>query len=427
MNPDLAERTGPSPENRTAAGSHPYSPFTAGSSGRPALDRFPTRHAHHLAFLKLAGSLALALLVASCSRKPAGGGRGGGPEAPVPILAAQVASKDVPVEIRGVGTVQAYSIVSVRPQITARIEAVHFHEGQDVNAGDLLFTLDARQWKASLNQAQANFDRDQAQLISARLEFERTSNLFQSKIASQQDYDTAEAAYQAQQATLLADSAAISNAEITLGYTEIRSPIQGRTGKLNVKAGNVVKSPDDVLVTVAQIHPIYVAFSVPEQHLSAIRREAREKTLAVQSYPPGETNAPAVGDLTFINNMVDTNTGTILLKATFSNLDNTLWPGQFVQTSLTISNLVNATVVPSQAVQSGQNGEFVFIVTSAGTAEMRPVRTGIANDGLTVIESDIKPGETVVTDGQLRLTPGAKVVIKTAEAAGLTNAPAGTP
>ena len=330
---------------------------------------------------------------------------------PVPVLVAKAEARDVPVEIRAVGNVQAYSAVAVRSQITGPIVRVHFEEGQEVRAGDPLFTIDPRPFEAVLNQARANVKRDEARLLSARLDFERTSNLFQIKIASQQDYETATASFSAARSTVIADEAGVTNALTSLSYTEIRSPIDGRTGDLKVKAGNVVKAPDDVLVNIAQIHPIYAAFSVPEQNLPAIQRRMREATLSVTAMISGEEKKPR-GELTFVNNAVDMNTGTILLKATFANEDNALWPGQFVQVSLALSNLVQATVVPVQAVQAGQHGEYIFVTKPDETVEMRPVTTSITQEGMTVILSGAQPGESVVTDGQLRLTPGAKISVK---------------
>jgi membrane fusion protein, multidrug efflux system len=364
--------------------------------------------------------LAGGLLFASCSQKTAapGGEKGsratGAPA--VPVLVAQATKRDVPVEIQGVGTVQAYSFVSIRSQVTDEIVKVHFREGQEMKAGDLLFTLDPRPFEAALNQAKANLQRDEAQMVNSRVSFERTSNLFASKIASQAEYDLAEATYQSAQSTVGADQAVITNAQVNLGYTAIRSPIDGRTGNLTVKEGNVVKAPDDVLVTLTQIRPIYVAFAVPEQYLPAIRRRAGESTLGVQAFASGDTNELAQGDLTFIDNTVDTNTGTILLKATFANTNAVLWPGQYVQATLTLSNLAGVTVVPSQAVQTGQNGEYIFVVKPDQTVEARPVVAGLTYDGAQVISSGLQPGETVVIDGQVRLKPGANVEVKTADA-----------
>lgn len=365
----------------------------------------------------------MALLLASCSRRAPGAGRRGpgASSGPVPVLVARAAARNVPVEVQAIGKVQAYSAVAVRSQITGKIAAVHFREGQEVRAGDLLFTLDSRPWQAALNQAQADCKRDEARLASARLEFERTKNLFDGKIASQQDYDTAEAAYQALKATVLADKAAISNAQVNLEYTEIRSPIAGRTGNLTIKAGNVVKAPDDILLSITQVHPIYVAFAVPEQNLPAIRRQARRGALRVIASAPGDDSEAVQGELSFIDNTVDTNTGTILLKGTFANTNDLLWPGQFVEVSLTLSNLVDATVIASQAVQTGQNGEFVFVVKPDDSVEARPVETSIAYDGQIVVVRGVKPGETVVTDGQLRLVPGAKVSVQSPQVTGLTS------
>jgi membrane fusion protein, multidrug efflux system len=363
-------------------------------------------------------TLALAVVVTACSRKSESEGKGQRSGAAVPVLAALAISRDVPVEIQNIGQVQAYSLVAVRPQITGPIMRVHFQEGQEVKAGDLLFTIDPRPWEAAVNQAQANLKRDEAQMINARLTFERTSNLFVSQIASQQDFDTAEANYDAARSTVVADHAAIMTTRVYFDYTAIRAPITGRTGNLLTREGNVVKAPDDTLVTIAQIRPIYVAFSVPEHHLATVRRRANEETLRVQAFAPGDTNQLAWGELTFIDNTVDTNTGTFLLKGTFANTDSVLWPGQFVQTTLTVSNLTQATLVPSQAVQAGQNGEFVFVVKSGDTVEARPVVAGMTWKGMRVIQSGVGPGEVVVTDGQLRLTPGAKVSVKMPEGTG---------
>lgn len=368
------------------------------------------------------------LLLSSCSQKsPAPGagksGRGGG--GPIPVVVSKAEAKDVPVEIKAVGNVQAYSAVSIRSQITGQITQVHFKEGQEVKAGDELFTIDPRPFQAALNQAEANLQRDQAMLINGRLNFERTSNLLNSKIASQADYDTALSAYQSAQSTVVADAAAVTNAQLNLAYTSIKSPVEGRTGNLTIKEGNIVKAPDDILVSVTQIHPIYVAFAVPENELPAIRKQAGRESLSVKAYPPGDTNSAASGMLTFIDNSVDTNTGTILLKATFQNSDTVLWPGQFVQASLVLSNLAQATVVPSQAIQTGQDGEFLFVVKADETVEARPITAGITYDGIRVITSGLKLGETVVTDGQLRLTAGAKVSVKSPDTIAGTNSPAG--
>jgi multidrug efflux system membrane fusion protein len=362
-----------------------------------------------------------AMLVNGCSRsasKVAGAG--------APVLVAQAVETNVPVLINPppVGHVMPYSTVTIRPQIGGVISQVHFQEGQEVKKGDLLFTIDPRPMQAALDAARAALARDQAQLENAKIQFDREQKLFDQKLVSQDEFDTSKAGFDALIGTVAADHAAITNADLNLEFTGIRAPFDGRTGSLQFHEGNVVKAPDDTLLTINQIHPIYVAFAVPEQYLPEIKREMREKTLKVMATFQN-MDAPPQGELTFIDNAVDTTTGTIQLKATFPNEDGTLWPGQFVQVALTLSDLTNTIVVPSQAVQTGQNGQFVYVVKPDQIAEERPVTIGITYQGETVVQSGLKAGETVVTDGQLRLAPGVKVSVKTPEAAGLsTNAAA---
>jgi multidrug efflux system membrane fusion protein len=352
-----------------------------------------------------------AMLVNGCS-----GGAKKGAGAGAPVLVAQAVETNVPVLINPppVGHVMAYSTVTIRPQVGGVISQVHFQEGQEVKKDDRLFTIDPRPTQAALDTARAALARDQAQLENAKIQFDREQKLFDQKLVSQDEFDTSKASLDALTGTVAADQAAITNAELNLEYTEIRAPFDGRTGSLQFHEGNVVKSPDDTLLTINQIHPIYVAFAIPEQYLSEIKREMRQKTLKVQAtYQNMDVPAPE-GELTFIDNSVDPTTGTIQLRATFPNEDGTLWPGQFVQVALTLSDLTNAIVVPSQTVQTGQNGQFVYIVKPDQTAEERPVTIGITYQGETVVQSGLKAGETVVTDGQLRLEPGTKVNIKSA-------------
>jgi multidrug efflux system membrane fusion protein len=351
-----------------------------------------------------------AMLVNGCSRsasKVAGAG--------APVLVAQAVETNVPVLINPppVGHVMPYSTVTIRPQIGGVISQVHFQEGQEVKKGDLLFTIDPRPMQAALDAARAALARDQAQLENAKIQFDREQKLFDQKLVSQDEFDTSKAGLDALIGTVAADHAAITNADLNLEFTGIRAPFDGRTGSLQFHEGNVVKAPDDTLLTINQIHPIYVAFAVPEQYLPEIKREMREKTLKVMATFQN-MDAPPQGELTFIDNAVDTTTGTIQLKATFSNEDSTLWPGQFVQVALTLSDLTNVVVVPSQAVQTGQNSQFVYVVKPDQTAEERPVTIGITYQGETVVQSGLQAGETVVTDGQLRLEPGVKVSIKSA-------------
>jgi multidrug efflux system membrane fusion protein len=362
----------------------------------------------------LLGALAAALVAAGCSKSATSGldQKKAGSQGPVPVVVGKAVEKSMPVQIRAIGNVQAYSVVTIRSQVTGQLITVHFQEGQDVKAGDVLFTIDQRPFAGALEAAMANLARDEAQSDNARLEFQREKKLLESALVSQDEYEKAEAAFKSLQATVLATKAAVTNAMLNLGFTTIRSPITGRTGNLLARAGNIVKAPDDQLLTINQVQPIYVSFSVPEQNLPAIRRRLRETKLMVEaSYANMETTPPR-GELTFIDNAVDPTTGTIQLKATCPNLDNALWPGQFVQTTLLLSERSRSIVVPSQAVQNGQNGTFVFVVKPDQSVELRPVVPGIVENGETVVDSGLKADEMVVVDGQLRLVPGVKVSAK---------------
>lgn len=352
--------------------------------------------------------LALAL-AGGCSRRAT-------PKSTVamPVLVARATVTNVPVRIDPppVGHVMPMQSVNVRPQIGGIISAVNFQEGQEVRQGDLLFTIDPRPAQAALTLARANVQRDEAQLVNARIQFARDQKLFEQSLISQDVFDTSKAAMDALAGTVAADHAAVTNAELNLQYTEIRAPIDGRTGSLQFHAGNVVKSPDDVLLTINQVHPIYVGFAVPEQYLSEIKQQMRARELPVSVTFQDMTVPPPRGKLTFVDNGVDQTTGTILLKATFPNEDGTLWPGQFVNVSLTLSELKDAVVVPSQAVQTGQDGQFIYVVKSDQTVEERPIAAGLTYQGETVVLKGVKAGETVVTDGQLRLAPGVAVSVK---------------
>jgi multidrug efflux system membrane fusion protein len=338
----------------------------------------------------------------------------------VPVLVAQATNATVPVQIDPppVGHVMALSTVTVHSQIQGMISEIHFQEGQEVNKGDLLFTIDPRPSQALLDQARANLERDSGQLEYARANYSRDQKLLDAKIISQDQLDTDRASLDASTGTVAADQAAITNALLNLDYCQIRAPVDGRTGSLQAYVGNVVKAPDDVLVTINQIRPIYVAFAVPEQYLPQIRDEMRDRPLNVSVTYQNMSGPTPEGELTFVDNSVDQTTGTILLKATFPNDDRTLWPGQFVNVTLTLSELTNAVVVPSQAVQTGQEGQFIYVVTAnptnaaVPTVEDRPITTGITYQNETVVEKGVQAGETVVTDGQLRLMPGVTVNIK---------------
>jgi multidrug efflux system membrane fusion protein len=334
------------------------------------------------------------------------------PDYSAPVTIAKATLATVPIQVHAIGNVEAYSTISVKAQVAARVEKAYFTEGQDVRKGDLLFTLDRRPYDTALQQAEANLAKDQAQLENAKAEAERYTMLFQEGIVSKEQYDSMRTNADGVAASVRADRAAIDKAKIDLSYCTIEAPIDGRTGALLVHPGNLVKDNDATLVVLNQIHPIYVTFSVPEQHLADIKRYRAEGPLKVEAIIPNQEQNPAQGVLTFIDNAVDSTTGTIKLKGTFENPDNRLWPGQFVNVALTLRTQPNAIVVPSQAVQTGQAGQYVFVVKPDMTAEYRPVVVASGVGGETVIQKGLEAGETIVTDGQLRVVPGMKVAAR---------------
>lgn len=331
----------------------------------------------------------------------------------VPVTVAAAIEKDVPIRIDAIGNVQAYSTVEIKPQIDGKLARAYFREGDDVNEGELLFMIDPRPFEAALSQAKANLARDTAQMKAAEADARRYAELFEKGIVAEQEYDQRRTDLEALRATVQAASAAVQNAELELAYCYIHSPNDGRIGGLMVDPGNIVEGNSTTLAVINQIKPIYVNFSVPEQRLMEVRKymSAAEK-LKVEATVSAETDIPAFGELTFLNNEVDTMTGTILLKAAFPNEDELLWPGKFVNVSLTLATQKDAVVVPVQAVGRGQEGEYVFIVKPDLTVESRPVLTGNALGREVVIENGLRGGEKVVTNGQLRLSPGTKVKIE---------------
>jgi membrane fusion protein, multidrug efflux system len=346
----------------------------------------------------------------------------------VPILAASVEQKDVPLQVKAIGAVEAYSNVSVKTQITGELTGVHFKEGQDVSKGQLLFTLDKRPFEAVLKQAQGMLAKDQAQAANARAQAKRYESLNKAGVVSREEYEQMQSNADALDAAVLADQAAVDNARVQVVYCTIYSPIDGRTGPLLIHQGNMIKANDTpFLVSINQVQPIYATFTVPEQNLADIKRYSSQGKLRVQAFIPNDTRGPAGGWLSFIDNTVDQATGTIKLKGEFANTDRRLWPGQFVDVTLTLAQQPNAIVVPSQAIQNGQTGQFVFVIKADMTVEARPVTLDRSTDGQAVISNGLAAGEQVVTDGQLRLVPGVtKVELKqaaTPEADAPTSAP----
>ena len=339
------------------------------------------------------------------------GGRGGGPPA-VPVTTATVVQKEMPIEILVIGSVEPRSSVSIRSQTTGQLMKVNFREGDIVKAGQVLFELDRRPLEAALGQAEANLARDMAQAANAEVQATRFQQLVDRGIAPREQGDTARTSVAALNATVEADRAAVENAKIQLQYATITAPISGRTGALMVHQGNLVRANDQTpLVVINEVAPISVAFTIPEARLTDLRRYMSRGSLTVTATPQG-SDTPASGRITFIDNAVDQNTGTIRIKGTFPNSDGRLWPGQFVNVVVTLSTDPTAIVVPSVAVQAGQEGTYVFAVKPDQSVEMRPVIVARTRGAESVIASGVRPGETVVTDGHLRLEPGGRITAK---------------
>jgi multidrug efflux system membrane fusion protein len=393
-------------------------------------------------------SLAAGLATASCGSNTSaaapgggggggrGGGRGRGDGGVAPIVTAKVTQKDVPVDIASIGNVEASTTISVRAQVTGTLEQVFFHEGDFVKKDQELFTIDKRPFEAALSQAVANdvrnkalqaqaeaqLARDAASAEYQQISAERQAQLQQRGIISKDMADQARAQADASAALVKADKAnvesakaqleagvaAVETARVQLSYTSIKSAVDGRTGNLSVKAGNLVTANNTELMTIAQVQPVFVTFTVPAVHLPTVKKHMTDNQLQVTAIPQDADAQPAVGHLTFVDNAVDMTTDTIKLKATFDNADHRMWPGQFARVTLRLATLPNATVVPTQAVMTGQDGQYVFVFKADQTVEQRPITPGQHVDQDTVIEKGLNPGEEVVTEGQLRLENGSK-------------------
>lgn len=351
----------------------------------------------------------LALTFAGCTEHAAPP-----PDVPsVPVLAAKAVSKSMPIELQEIGTGQAYSTVSVESQVAGIVSAVHYTQGQFVKKGDLLVSLDDRPFLAALQMAQANLSKDQANLKLAQVQAGRYEELYKSGIVPKEQLDQFASTASADEAAVQSDEAAVQTAKLNVSYCSIYAPIDGRTGGQLIYPGTVVKANDlPVLVVINRISPIYVNFSVPQQYLGEIEKFMKGGKLPIQA-TPADNSGTERGYLTFINNTVDTTTGTIQLKGVFENRDSRLWPGEFVTVVLRLAEQQNATVVPSQAVQTGQQGDYIFIIKSDMTVDLRTVKVSRTVNGEAIIAEGVKPGDLVVTDGQVRLVPGTKVQIKT--------------
>jgi len=363
-------------------------------------------------------TLLLALAAGGCGSGDArtttpAGGRGRGGDQTVPVTVASVVQKSMPIEIRVIGAVEAYSVVSMHAQITGQLTNVNFKEGDDVQKDQVLFTLDKRPLEAALLQAQANLQRDVAQAANAKSVAQRYEDLAGRGIATREQLETSRASSAALDATLEADKAAIENAKVQLEYATIPSPIVGRTGALMVHEGNLVRANDATpLVVINQISPIYVSFAIPESRLPELKRFMAKGTLPVDAQPPNDSALASHGHISFIDNNVDQTTGTIKIKATFTNEDHRLWPGQFVNVTVALTKDPTAVVVPTAAVQVGQQGQYAYVVKADKSVEYRAVVVERTSGLETVIKSGLKPTEVVVTDGHLRLVAGSHVSIK---------------
>jgi multidrug efflux system membrane fusion protein len=348
------------------------------------------------------------------------------PTPAIPVTVATAETKDIPIIVRGIGTVQAYKSVVIKTRVDGQIVKVAFEEGQFVHAGDLLFQIDPKPFQAALDHAAAAKRRDEAQLAGARLDLERYGKLIGSGFQSRQSFDQQQATVDALMATVALDEAAVETAKVNLSYTEIRAPVDARTGQRLVDLGNMVQASSPApLVNLTQVKPIYVNFTVPQDVTDEVRRNQAIAPLTVLAYASDDKTLLSEGKLTLIDNQIDTATGTLRLKATFENTDERLWPGQFVNARLVISTKTAAITVPQRAVMQGATGYYAYIVKPDDTVERRVLEVAGMQDDMAVVEKGLAAGEKIVVDGQYRLNDGAHIKIDTAPPP--APAPAGAP
>ena len=356
-------------------------------------------------------TVAMASLTA-CGKKDQAQAANASARPAAPVVVAVAEQRDVPVQLSAIGNVESYQTVQIRSQVNGQIQSIFFKEGQDVHKGQLLFQLDKKPFQADLEKAQGMLQHDEAQAANSRLQAERYNVLEMQGVASKEQADQVRAQAKADASAVYADKAAVDAAKVQLQYTDIKAPIDARTGALLMNVGNLVKANDTpFLVQLNQVTPIYATFSIPENQLDAVRKFAAGN-LKVLAFPKGQNTNPAEGKLTFIDNGVDMQTGTVKLKATFANKDRRLWPGQYVDVVLNLSTRKQAVLVPTKAIQTGQQGQYVYVVTPQSTAESRNVETSGTYQNSTVIAGGVRAGERVVVDGQLRVAPTAKVLVQ---------------
>lgn len=341
-----------------------------------------------------------------------GGGRGRS-GAVVPVVVVTAVQKAVPLQIRAVGNVESFSTVAIKSQVTGVLNRAHFKEGQDVKKGQLLFTIDPRPLEAALKQAEANLARDSAQLRNMREQVRRYAELVEKQYVSREQFDQIKTNADAAAAVVEADKAAVENATVQLSYCYIYSPVNGRVGSMLVNEGNLVRVNDGApLVVINQLNPIYVTFAVPETHLADLKRHSAKSALKVEASFASDEGRPEQGKLDFIDNAVERATGTIKLKGVFTNAERRLWPGQFVNVALTLATQADLVVIPSEAIQVGQEGQHVFVVKDDNRVEMRPVTLARTNEGEAIISKGLSAGEQVVREGQFLLGPGSRIEVK---------------
>ena len=334
------------------------------------------------------------------------------PPPAIPVTAGTAATRNVPVYVEGLGSVQAFNTVAVKTRVDGQITKVFFHEGQDVKAGDSLFQIDPRPFENALQQAQATKEKDEAQLESAKLDLDRATKLLVPGFQTRQGYDQQKATVGQLTAAVKADEAQIATAQLNVDYSLVRSPIDGRTGQRQVDVGNLVQTAQNVnLVTIAQLHPIFVSFTVPATRLDDIRRSQAKQPLKVIAYAQDDTTELAQGQLTLIDNQVDVATGTIHLKAQFDNKGEPLWPGAFVSMRIVLTNREDAVTVPEEAVMRGPTGSYVYVLDNDDVAQRRAVEIAATQEGIAVVSKGLKSGERIVTEGQYRLIDGAKTKV----------------
>lgn len=343
---------------------------------------------------------------------------------PPPVTVAQAASRAAPLYIDAVAKIAAREVVTVQPQVSGRIERIHFTDGAELRAGQLLFSLDARPYQAQLDQADADLAQAEAALALAEANFFRVENISDPRAVSRQDYDAKKSALAAARAQLAHRRAARESARLNLEYCAIHSPIAGRAGQRAVDAGNIVTANSGALLVIQNLDPVYIDFSLSESELGAVQRQLAKGELRVEVRLPEEPNDARIGKLTFIDNAVQEGSGTIKLRATLANRDRRFWPGRFAKVRLILATLPDAVLVPAEAAQQSAKGPFVYVIKSDGSAELRPVKLGQRHDQRIVIEAGVKAGERIVVSGQLGVMPGGKVRIVENVTTGSANAPA---